>query len=198
MIARTLAAALVAAATPLAASADSCPTNADVANGVRLTRFDPFFSIVQTQTPDGLAEARVTNRGGQTEAVSSLYEHPLAVIRRIGANGTLELRYGADTMILDTLPAIREWSTTVSLVSQGETINTGDYTVQVIGFGEAQIGECAYDVWRIHDSLTLLGSAPLRFEKSYAPDLGLVLSSIRLDAQGAPMSGVFFDEIVAE
>jgi len=101
-------------------------------------------------------------------------------------------------MILDTLPAIREWSTTVTLVSGGDTINTGTYTVQVIGFGEAEIGDCAYDVWRIHDSLTLDGLAPLRFEKSYAPDLGLVLSSIRLDAQGSPVSGVFFDEIVAE
>ena len=199
MMRNVIAAAFVAAALPLAASAETCPTKADVAGGVRLTRIDPFFSIVQTKTPDGLAEARVTVRNGQKDATSSVYKHPLTVIRRIGANGTLELRYGADTMILDTLPAIRKWSTTVDLVSNGETINHGNYSVQILGFGEALIGACSYDVWRIQDSLTLEGPAsPLRFEKSYAPDLGLVLSSIRLDAQGVPLSGVFFDEIVAE
>lgn len=192
-----IAAALVAAA-PLAAGADTCPTNADVQNGVRLTRADPFFSIVQTQTPEGLAEARVMQRDGQKDAVSSLFEHPLAVIRRIGSNGTLELHYGADTMILDTLPSLDKWSTSVSLVSNGETINRGEYSVRLIDVTQAQVGNCAYDVWRIEDSLALSGSEPLRFEKSYAPDLGLVLSSIRLDAQGDPISGVLFDEIAAE
>ncbi|MCF2905023.1 hypothetical protein L0666_08490 [Octadecabacter sp. CECT 8868] len=192
------AAALVAAATPLAAGAETCPTNADLETGIRLTRFDPFFSVVQTQTPVGLAEARVSQRGAAPESTSSLYEHPLTVTQRIGANGTLALLYTDDTTALNSLPSLREWSTTVSLVSDGETINQGAYSARIIGFGEAQIGACAYDVWRIDESLALDGSAPLRFEKSYAPDLGLVLSSIRLGPDGAPLNGVFFDEIVAE
>lgn len=197
MIRNILAVALCAAA-PLAAGADTCPTKADLEGGVRLTRVDPFFSIVQTQTSDGLAEARIMQQGAAKDAISSLYDHPLTVIRRIGANGTLELIYADDTAILDQLPSLREWSTAVSLVSEGETINSGQYSVRIIGFGEAEVGACAYDVWRIQDTLALEGSAPLRFEKSFAPALGLVLSSIRLDPQGAPIAGVFFDEIEAE
>ena len=198
MIQRIIAAALVAAATPLAAGAETCPTNADLETGIRLTRFDPFFSIVQTQTPEGLAEARVTQRGSVPEMTTSLYDHPLTVTQRIGANGTLELHYEDDTRALNSLNSLREWSTDVSLVSGGETVNRGEYAARIIGIGEAQIGDCNYDVWRVQESLTLDGAAPLQFEKSYAPDLGLVLSSIRLAPDGNPLHGVFFDEIAAE
>ncbi len=198
MIQWIIAAALVAAATPLAAGAGGCPTNADLETGIRLTRFDPFFSIVQAQTPEGLAEARVIQRGAVPEMTTSLYEHPLTVTQQIGANGTLELRYEDNTRALNSLNSLREWSTNVSLVSGGEIVNRGEYAARIIGIGEAQIADCNYTVWRVQESLTLNGSEPLQFEKSYAPDLGLVLSSIRLGPDGNPLHGVFFDEIAAE
>ena len=197
-ILRILAAALAAAATPLAASADTCPTRADVDNGVRLTRLDPFFSVVFTNTSDGLAEARVIQRGGAREVAGTVYSHALAVTSRSTPNGPLTIAYDADPASLDDLPAIRTWNSTVTLTLDDAPFAQGSYTATVTGFGEATIGACSYDVWRVRDLLSLDNGAILAFEKSYAPALGLVIGSIQLDQQDQPAGSVFFDEITAE
>jgi hypothetical protein len=75
---------------------------------------------------------------------------------------------------------------------------TGSYTATLTGFGQATIGACGYDVWRVRDLLRLDNGAILAFEKSYAPALGLVVGSIQLDQQDQPAGSVFFDEITAE
>lgn len=197
-IQQILAAALVAAATPLAAGAQTCPTGADVDTGVRLTRLDPFFSVVFTNTADGLAEARVMQRGGTREAVDTVYSHALAVTSRSTPNGPLAIAYDADPAALDDLPALRSWDSTVTVTLNDTPFTTGRYTARVTGFGEATIGDCSYDVWRVRDQLRLDNGAVLAFEKSYAPALGLVVGSIQLDQQDQPAGSVFFDEITAE
>lgn len=198
MIRRIIAAALVAAAPPLAASADICPTGADVDGGVRLTRLDPFFSVVFTKTENGLAEARVMQRGAAREAVDTLYSHALAVTSRSTPNGQLAIAYTADPAALDALPAIRQWDSAVTVTLDDAPFATGNYTATVTGFGQATIGTCSYDVWRVRDQLSLDNGTVLGFEKSYAPALGLVVGSVRLNRQGQPDSAVFFDEITAE
>ncbi|MBT8412670.1 MAG: hypothetical protein KJP02_12870 [Octadecabacter sp.] len=197
-IQQILAAALVAAATPLAASADSCPTGADVDNGVRLTRLDPFFSVVFSNTASGLAEARVMQHGGTREAVDTVYSHALAVTSRSTPNGPLAITYDADPAALDELPALRRWDSAVTVTLNDAPFTTGSYTATVTGFGQATIGVCNYDVWRVRDLLRLDNGAVLAFEKSYAPALGLVVGSIQLDQQDQPAGSVFFDEITAE
>ncbi len=163
---RILAAALVAAATTLAAGADSCPIRADVDDGVRLTRVDPFFSVVFTNTADGLAEARVMQRGGAREAVDTVYSHALAVTSRSTPNGPLAIIYDADPAALDELPALRKWDSTVTVTLNDTAFAIGSYTATVTGFGKATIGVCSYDVWRVvRDLLSLDNGAVLSFEK---------------------------------
>ncbi|RYG89525.1 hypothetical protein EU803_17500 [Loktanella sp. IMCC34160] len=191
--------ALVAAlATASSVAAQDCPTAEDLETGIRLTRTDPLFSVVLTRTPDGISEARVMERDGVPEDVSSVYSHGLTVTRRIGAGGTLELRYDRDTTELDSLPGYREWTSPVALLSNGEVVNSGTYTVRISGLGDATIGDCTYTVWRVQDRLQMEGLQPLAFEKAFAPDLGIPLSAIQLAPDGSPVSGVFFDEIAVE
>lgn len=197
MIIRILAAALVVAA-PLAAAAQTCPTGDDVETGVQLTRTAPFFSVVFTQTENGLAEARVQDQGGVVQDVDTVYQHPLAVSERRGPNGNLSVNYARDPAALDDLPALRSWSSDVALFQNGDPFTNGTYTATVTGFGTAQIGPCSYDVWRVRDSLNLDTGTTIQFEKSYAPDLGLVVGSIQLDPAGQPTGSVFFDRIAAE
>ncbi|NBD29818.1 MAG: hypothetical protein GVY31_07260 [Alphaproteobacteria bacterium] len=180
------------------AVAQDCPTAEDLDDGIRLTRVDPYFSVVMTRDEDDLSEARVMTRDGLPEAVSTRYAHALTVTHREGAGGTLSLDYARDTSGLDQLPGPRSWSSAVTLRTGDEVLNTGTYTAQLSGLGKAEIGECSYTVWRVNEVLQLDGMAPMTFEKSYAPDLGLVLGSIQLDPQGAPLGSVFFDEITAE
>jgi hypothetical protein len=198
MIARILAAALVAAATPLAAGAQTCPTNADLHSGIRLTRIDPFFSIVQTQTPTGLTEARVTQREGMLQSVSSIYSHPMTVTQRDSNSGTLTLDYGSDVADIDRINRTSTWTSTVTLGSGGRPLNTGNVTITFLGANTFEIGACSYDIWILRENLTLNGRTPIIAEKTYAPDLGLVLSTIQMNPDGSARSGVFFDEIAAE
>lgn len=197
MMRNILSAALVVAAT-LPALAETCPTNADLENGIRLTRDDPFFSVILTQTPDGLAEARVATRGAQSETVNTIYRHPLAVSSRISNGVTFTAEYGDDPTALNDLNALRTWSTPVSLFQNGEFFTNGTYTATLTGLGQAEIGPCTYDVWRVRDVILLDNGVSIQFEKSYAPELGAILRSIELDAENRPIRPVFFDEIVAE
>ena len=195
---KALLAAFCLVAVPLGVAAQSCPTRADLAGGVQLVRDDPFFSVVFTAIPEGLAEARVMERDGRPQAVDTTYAHALAVATRRAGGGTLSVAYGEDPEILDTLPSLRSWSTDVSLTADGAPYASGTYTATITGFGAAEIGACTYDVWRVRDVLDLDTGATILFEKSYAPDLGLVVGSIRLDAAGQPTGSVFFDRIAAE
>ena len=192
-----IAAALVAAA-PLAAGAGTCPTKTDLDAGIRLTRLDPFFSVVFVDRPDGLAEARVMERDGVPQIVDTVYTHALAVQSRLVNGGTLSVTYADDPGILDSLPSFREWSTTVTLAQNGNVFTQGTYSVFLTGFGSATVGGCDYDVWRVRDILNLDNGAVIAFEKSYAPELGLVVGSIQLGQNDVPLGSVFFDEIVAE
>ena len=191
----TMVAALTAAAP---AQAQTCPTRTDLGEGVQLVRDDPFFSVVFKAIPEGLAEARVMDRDGQPQAVDTTYRHALAVSTRLANGGTLSVDYQDDPAILDTLPALRSWSTAVTLFQDGAQFTQGTYSAKITGFGSAQIGGCTYDVWRVRDLLTLDNGAEIAFEKSYAPDLGLVVGSIQFDPAGQPTGSVFFDRIAAE
>lgn len=198
MIVRALAAALFAAAAPLAAKAEACPSNADLDSGIRLTRIDPFFSIVQTQTPNGLTEARVTQRGGVPLSVSSTYAHPMAVTQRVSNSGTLTLDYDADVTGINQIARTTTWTSTVALGADGQPINTGKVTITYLGSDTVAIDECSYDVWILHENLALNDRDPIMAEKTYSPDLGIALSTIQFNPDGSPRSGVFFDQIVAE
>lgn len=198
MSARTLAAAFIVAATPLTAIADTCVSNADLSTGIRLERSDPFLSMSFMQTSTSLAEARVFERGGQAGEVDTLYAHPLAVVSRTTANGILAVRYDSDPAGLVDLARLGSWQSDVTLSLNGNPFTTGTYRATFLGGEQINIDSCAYDVWRVDDLLTLENGAVIRFEKSFAPALGLVIGSVQLDAQGAPLGAVLYDMITAE
>ena len=76
---RIIAAALVAAATPLAAGAGTCPTNDDLEIGIRLTRLEPsYFAIIYRQDRS-VMEYAVFARD-LPPILSATYSHPLAEI----------------------------------------------------------------------------------------------------------------------
>jgi len=195
-----LAALLICMATAIAtgAAAQDCPAAADLRGGVRLTRVDPLLSTVTTRTTAGYEEARVNALNGPPRDVSTVYIHPLAVVRRVDATGALTVAYAEDPNALRDLPQLGRWASPVTLSARGAVIGRGLYTAEFIEIIPVTIGTCTYDTWLVQDTLTLAGRAPIRFAKYYAPGVDLVVQAIRLDPAGTSISTVQFDEIRAE
>ncbi|WP_093997585.1 hypothetical protein [Octadecabacter ascidiaceicola] len=122
----------------------------------------------------------------------------MAVTQRVSNSGTLTLDYDADVSGIDRINHTMTWTSAVTLGSNERSINTGIVTITYLRSDTIQIGTCTYDIWILHENMVLNGRDPIMAEKTYAPDLGLVLSSISLNPDRSPRSGVFFDEIAAE
>ena len=176
-------------------TASACPEVMDNSDGIRVTREQPFFSVVLRKTDAGLTEQRVMERGGSPEQVSSLYPHPLVAGRRVSASGTLSLQYSTSPTELDNLAETKTWASKVVLRSDEKIAGRGTLTVEMIGIETIRIGDCDYRVWHVSNRLLLNRRAPIRSEKFYSPALGINLRTITLTPDGHPKSEVAFDLI---
>jgi len=203
MITRTLAAALVATATPLAAGAQSnnntCPTQADMQAGVLLSMDDGGFAMLSRTTPDGVeVTSIVTYSDGAIARTITTFEHPLALPPQVNAQGPTFSEYEKPLAGLDGLPNTRDWVSDFRFVRDGAVVETGTQTSRLTGFGQITVGECSYDVWRVHRQIRYSDGFALYAEHVYAPSLGIILGETTLDENGNPRAAVFFDEIMAE
>lgn len=171
----------------------ACPTRDDLAQGVRLSRSTPYLSSLFRRDETGLWETRLLDAG--IAGPRALYAHPLAVARREDASATLGVIYHSDPAALDGLDTLRTWTSDVTLTRDGEQIAQGVFSVAWIGSAEIAIGGCRYAAWNTRDVLILGDDVPIIFEKFYAPTLGLVLRSARVDLDGGGLSTVIMDQI---
>lgn len=189
----------LAALLPGAAMAQgTCPTAADLDEGVRVTRFEPFFSSVFTRQGDSLHEARVMDRDGLPEEVSTVYAHPLAVQRTLRGDGrTFEFVFTEDTGLIDNLPQTGRWTSAVQLLAGQSELGRGTFALTFDGFGSETIGGCTYETWEVTSALDMPAVVNSLWVYEYAPALGLVLLAQRMEGDRiAP--AVVFDEIAAE
>jgi len=195
---KTIAIVAFLASTAVASAQDVCPTIENLKPGIRLTRAEPYFSMVYSATAKGLAEARVMQRDGVIEKVSTLYSHALLPIERIGDTGTLSLRYSQNPMLLSRLDEEGVWTSDVTLKVDDTEVAQGSFTLEYLRQEDTQIGACTYATWVVKDTLALQGGAPISYIKHFSPELGLVLRVLRLDENGQPLSLVAVDEISIE
>ncbi len=175
--------------------AAGCPTRDDLSSGIRLTRDEPFFSVVLTATQSGLSEAHVLRRGGRVEEVSTLYAYPLAVLERLTENGTLSLQYANDPAGIEGLTVGDVWRSAVTLFSDGTVVAEGHVVLNFQTAGSVTIADCTYATLIVHNVLSLTTDNPIRFQRHYAPELGLVVQTLRLNADGSPRSTVIYDSL---
>lgn len=200
--ARTLALTLALTAATLTATASqaaanpACPTHADLAAGVTLTRSAPALSIAYVQSAAGLTETKITpSQSGPVRQVST-YPHPLAVGDQTRPDGTvLSLRYRGGTTALDDLIHTKTLTRATTLSIGGKMIDQGTTRWQLLSTGTTRIGGCAYPTWEVRETMTLQSITLAPMIKTYAPDLGEVLAVSRLDEAGKPVSIARFDHI---
>lgn len=176
----------------------TCPTRADLVDGITLTRHDPFFSIVLTATAEGVSEARLMDFRGSPEEVSSLYSHPLAVVERQGSDGLLNIEFQYDTSEIDNLPDLGTWQSPITFLRNGVPTTTGTFTITYLGTQIVTIGSCAYSTWVVHVNMYLEAFGPLLSVRHYAPDLGVPVLNTTLTPDGGAVSNVVFDAISAD
>ncbi|MGO8503791.1 hypothetical protein AB9F35_20115 [Rhizobium leguminosarum] len=176
----------------------TCLTAKETKQGVLLTREVPFFSVFYK--PDGpvLTEQKLVERNRSLQPVSAVYLHPLLVEKRVGPNGTHELKYAnananAIAIALDDLPQKKNWQSDTTLFINGKKSVSGTTFIRFDGLGEETIASCSYKVWAINSRLELTGLPAIIFEQYYSPDLNLVLRSVRLGPSNQPLSEVRFD-----
>ena len=177
------------------ASFADCPKRVDGVNGILLTRTQPFFSSLYKATATGLSESRVMVKGGATEEVSATYLHALAPQDRISAKNTVSLHYTEPVAALDDLPRTKVWQSAVSVFVGAVLAMEGTVTMTLIGTDEVSLGPCHYPVWKVEDRLVLGEDDGTYFLQYYAPELGLVVASIKMGADGKPINGVQCDTI---
>ncbi len=189
-------AAVLAALTSVPALAADCPKAIGEGGGILLTRAKPFLSSLYRRSPDGISEARVVRKGGSPEAISATYPHALAPKDRISAANTVTLRYIRPVDTLNDLDRIGTWTSPVSVRVDGAVVAGGTAVKTWLRNEDMQLGGCTYTVWVVDDRL-ILGQDETHFLQYFAPDLGLVLGSLRLGKDGKPVNGVMFDRIEA-
>lgn len=171
-----------------------CLTAKETKQGVLLTREVPFFSVFYKPDGPGLTEQKLVERNRSLQPVSAVYLHPLLVEKRVGPNGTHELKYAnANAIALDDLPQKKNWQSDTTLFINGKKSVSGTTFIRFDGLGEETLASCSYKVWAINSRLELTGLPPIIFEQYYSPELRLVLRSVRLGPSDKPLSEVRFD-----
>lgn len=174
-----------------------CPGHVSTLPGVKLSRAEPFFGTVYRHTPEGLTEARVMERNGVAEEVSTVYAHPLAPVQRVTDKGTLTLDYGDGTSKLDRLGTSGSWVTEVVLKVDGKAVLAGQAAKRFLGSETIDIGDCRTKVLLVEDRMNLGLEDETYMILFYSPALGLVVRSVTMSADGQPLQGVEFDRIEA-
>lgn len=196
---RIFAAALVAAAPPLAAGADTCPTGADLGSGITLSMDDGSFSMLTRKTPQGIevTSTSIFSNGDPFTSVA-IFAHPLAMPLQAPGPQPTDIRYDAPVSALDDLMATRSWTSTFAFVRDGAEQAQGTQTTDLTGLGQITIGACSYDTWRVNREIAFDDGFSINSELIFARDLGIIVAETTLDAEGAPLGAVFFDQIAAE
>lgn len=172
-----------------------CPTSADLKTGIVLERTAPLFAVTMVQRGPGIQSSRIMELDGKTETVQSYLPHPLVTGSRKGANSSLSLDYQQPTSDLDRLNRSKKWVSRFTLSANGCEIDVGETTVTYKGKAREKIGSCQYNVWVVDAKQVFQENGTGRFRRFYAPGLGVVLRSVKLDQNGQAVSEVRYNKI---
>lgn len=163
----------------------TCPTRADLRQGIVLVQNEPTFIRADIELrPDGFQEVRLIRDADDNRSVVSLtYTHPLAPASRTEGRETRLISYDADTSVLDALPSQGDMT-----LSATETSGTGSTTRRILfdhtGTDTRSILDCTYDVWTVRMMEAAADGSIETREVTYAPDIGAVLSARRIGPDG--------------
>ncbi|MEC7762262.1 MAG: hypothetical protein VX874_10175 [Pseudomonadota bacterium] len=177
-----LTAALILTAAPALAT---CPSRADLREGIVLVQNEPYFIRADIELrPDGFHEVQLIRTADDARTVIALsYENALAPMSRTEGRETRLTAYDTDTRILETLPT--EGDVTLSATdTAGAETTTRRMLFNHIGTDTRMILNCTYDVWTVRVMEAGADGTIDTRELVYAPDLGAVLAAHSIGPEG--------------
>lgn len=169
---------ILAALMPVSALA-SCPTRADLAEGVVLVQNTPAFLRSDFQIGfGGIVEDRVDRIEGPWRRDTRIWTHGLLDSTRVDYDGRVSA--------LDNLPDAGHVLLTGELRDTRRRMPVA-FDATYLGPGSRALAECNYETWRVRIQEVFVSRAGPAFEVDYAPELGLVLAVALLDDTGTPV-----------
>jgi len=161
-----------------------CPTGNDMAEGIVLAQNEPFFMRGDFKsTPEGFAENRVIDFGGEVLESMALYQHGLVMTGEHSPAGHVEITYVDDIRPVYSLP--ENGKVSISGIAKGPL---GDAYVELelefVGHGTIALADCKFDTWTVTTTLADRDGAGASFRVEYAPELDLVLAAGQIAADG--------------
>lgn len=156
----------------------SCPTRADLREGITLVQNGDYFIRSDFElTAQGLQEVRIERdqSGGRQRVI--VFGHGLVPLGYSEGRDITRLLPGEDPARLDGLPAAGSMVTNATLVDPDGTQKPMQLVHVFSDASETSILGCAYDTWEITETFVLDGAIRGERRLSYAPDLGVIVAA---------------------
>ena len=182
-------------------STAACPDGLDVGEAFALVRsVDGFTERVTRTGQDELTVERWTSapEADAPAEVVTTYRGGVYPTRRESAGRVVTSEYEALPSITGLLPGRIVSSRFEAL--EGDAVIASGHEISSTDVFEptaVRLGECDYEGLTFLTRTTIEGGATIAFERVFVPELGYVVSAVRLDEDDEPISGVVFDRIEA-
>lgn len=190
----------LAFALPAPLSAGECPTAADLATGITLSRDDMLLRTTYTagDTAGALLETRLIEVDGREVTTATEYLHRLAVSVQDKPEGAVRLDYEDGLETLDLLGAGETARVPFIVRSVDGSETAGRLTVTRTDGGDVIFGDCTYPATAYLVDYEFMGKPTLHHAVLLSPDLGIPLAQYTLDDDGTPVMGLVYTAITAE
>jgi hypothetical protein len=173
--------------------------NLDRSQTYSLTRHDPYFSVTNTISNDGtVKEIRDYQANGTTEHVETTYWNGVIAVDRQSETSHIQFIMDPSAKSADLSRSSQSYSYPMTLKVNGETVDTGTFTIETVEQTSLYIGDCAYPVMIVRKTTERQNGSPINEEALLSLDAGMLLGNVAMTADWQPRHGVFFDEIAVE
>jgi hypothetical protein len=173
-------------------------TDLSKANSFTLKRNDPFFEVTNTIMNDGsVKEERVMQRDGSTQRVTTIYWNGLIPVDRKSSSSRIQLKMNDKVKNLNLEAVSKSYKVPVSILVNGNEVDTGSFIVKTVRRTSLDIGGCKYPAMIVRTTIEPNNGAPINEEALLSMEAGMLLGNVAMTSSWQAKHGVFFDQIKA-
>lgn len=167
-------------------------------NSFSLVRNEPRFEVINTVSEDGsVTEEREMSRNGSIQKLTTTYWNGVIAVDRKSPSSHIQLKLSKNAKLADLRVIGKKYSFPVSILVNGNKIDSGSFTLKTIKKTTLDVGGCNYRVMVVRTSLERDNGDPINEEALLSLDVGMLLGNVAMTPDWQAKHGVFFDNIKA-